>query len=359
MNSDKPMAGRLYFLDNIKLALIVLVIVHHAGQAYGPTDYWPIRSDGQWQPLGAFFDVNGAFFMGLFFMISAYFLPATVDRKGIGRLVADRIIRLGIPLIVMTIFVFGPITWAVDQPALGFWDYMVNYYIGQGDFELAHLWFLSLLLVFTSAYLMWGFMAGVDSSRIGHRDPPGHRLIWMTVAGLVLANAAIRFVFPVGEWVDLMPLLPIEPARMPQYALFFALGIIAARHNWLMTIDRRLGMIWLAIGLAAAGLRFLTPMPEPVWLIVEALIGVGLCVGLPVIGRELVDRDYARWTPWADTAFAAYLVHIIIVYLLQAGMEHVSTGPAFKFLAVSIAGVLLSFTLAAMLRRIPGFVRVL
>lgn len=27
---------RLYFIDNLKIALIMLVVAHHAGQAYGP-----------------------------------------------------------------------------------------------------------------------------------------------------------------------------------------------------------------------------------------------------------------------------------------------------------------------------------
>jgi peptidoglycan/LPS O-acetylase OafA/YrhL len=34
----------LYFLDNLRVALIVLVIAHHVGQAYGPTGgSWPIQ----------------------------------------------------------------------------------------------------------------------------------------------------------------------------------------------------------------------------------------------------------------------------------------------------------------------------
>ncbi|HOG46891.1 MAG TPA: hypothetical protein PLJ35_03290 [Anaerolineae bacterium] len=35
---------RLYYLDNLRVALTVLVIAHHVGQAYGPTGgYWPVQ----------------------------------------------------------------------------------------------------------------------------------------------------------------------------------------------------------------------------------------------------------------------------------------------------------------------------
>jgi len=34
----------LYYLDNLRVAVIILVIAHHVGQAYGPTGgWWPIQ----------------------------------------------------------------------------------------------------------------------------------------------------------------------------------------------------------------------------------------------------------------------------------------------------------------------------
>jgi glucan biosynthesis protein C len=33
-------AGRLYYLDNLRVSLTALVIAHHVGQAYGPTGGW-------------------------------------------------------------------------------------------------------------------------------------------------------------------------------------------------------------------------------------------------------------------------------------------------------------------------------
>lgn len=31
---------RLFYFDNLRIALTVLVIAHHTGQAYGPTGGW-------------------------------------------------------------------------------------------------------------------------------------------------------------------------------------------------------------------------------------------------------------------------------------------------------------------------------
>ena len=53
MTSDqeerKPMASlvpanRIFYLDNLRIVLTILVIAHHVGQAYGPTGgYWPVQ----------------------------------------------------------------------------------------------------------------------------------------------------------------------------------------------------------------------------------------------------------------------------------------------------------------------------
>jgi hypothetical protein len=32
--------SRLFFVDNLRVGLIALVVAHHAGQAYGPTGGW-------------------------------------------------------------------------------------------------------------------------------------------------------------------------------------------------------------------------------------------------------------------------------------------------------------------------------
>lgn len=69
---------RLYFLDNLKVFLTLLVIVHHAGQAYGPTGgFWEyISSLGESIPtLGRFFAVNAAFLWVFSFLFQGISCP--------------------------------------------------------------------------------------------------------------------------------------------------------------------------------------------------------------------------------------------------------------------------------------------
>lgn len=48
---------RIHFIDNIKIALIMLVVAHHAGQAYGPGGWWFHIDDESMNWLGKFFSI--------------------------------------------------------------------------------------------------------------------------------------------------------------------------------------------------------------------------------------------------------------------------------------------------------------
>ena len=79
-----------------------------------------------------FFSVNAAFFMGLFFLISGYFVPASYDKQGASIFVQKKLIRLGIPLLVM-----GGLLSVLS-----------------GKFEIGHMWYIESLLVFCLLYAL-------------------------------------------------------------------------------------------------------------------------------------------------------------------------------------------------------------
>ena len=125
--------SRLNYLDNLKVALTFLVILHHAGQAYGDGGEWgytPSNPEEVMPWIWHFFSTNAAFFMGLYFFISGYFIPGSYDRQSFGTFVRKKILRLGVPLLLMG----GLLTYAT------------------GKVEIAHMWFVESLLIFSFFY---------------------------------------------------------------------------------------------------------------------------------------------------------------------------------------------------------------
>ena len=78
--------------------------MHHAGQAYGDGGGWPYTpsNPAEFMPwIWHFFSTNAAFFMGLYFLISGYFVPRSFDKQGAKQFVHKKLLRLGIPLLFM------------------------------------------------------------------------------------------------------------------------------------------------------------------------------------------------------------------------------------------------------------------
>ncbi len=367
-------ATRLAFIDNIRVLLTLLVIAHHAAQPYGPTGgEWPVANATRAMMLGPFFAVNAAFFMGLFFLISGYFLPRAYDRKGAGAFLKDRLLRLGIPLLVTAFVLFGPITYLeyAEQGQLGFWQFFLRVYVGEWRVEVAHLWFLAHLLFYAVCYTLWR-QVGHHAPRANRADAaaPGHLAILMFALGLAIITFIVRIWYPVNRWVQFLGIIPAEFAHVPQYLSLFIIGIAAYRHDWFRKLPARTGMAWLWVGgLAAvaryaytlAGQNLLPSILAPggldwrslVWSTWEALICIGLCAGLLTLFREKVNRQGKLLRALSANAYAVYIIHVWIVVGLQFALADVSLHPLAKFAIVTLAGIPLCFLISPLIRKLP------
>ena len=104
--------SRLFYIDNLRIFLISLVVLHHLAITYGaPGGWYYNESQAEFPliiPMSMFVASNQAFFMGMFFFISALFVVPSLLRKGTNKYVTDRLIRLAIPLVVFY-FLLSPL----------------------------------------------------------------------------------------------------------------------------------------------------------------------------------------------------------------------------------------------------------
>ena len=369
------MGARLVFLDNLRVFLTILVVAHHAAQPYGPTGgAWPIFNPERAAILGAFFSVNAAFFMGLFFFISGYLLPAAYARKGARQFLLSRFRRLGIPLIFFSLIVFPLVLYRLQGASESFVAFILQAYIQPFRLEVAHLWFLVHLLVYAICYTLWQQIQRIgELSKVAPQNDvsvPGHPIIFVYLLGLTAATFIVRIVYPIDRWVQLFGLIPAEVAHLPQYASLFILGIVAQRYNWLRRMDTLQGAIWLGIGLTAAGLRYGYGIGRArhwlfdaiegggldwrsaLWSGWEATICVGLCIGLVTLFRKKLDFQDKILRILSDNAYMVYLIHLLLILYLQFMIDSISMDPLAKFGIVTLAGLPLCFGCSMLLRRL-------
>jgi glucans biosynthesis protein C len=91
----------------------------------------------------------------------------------------------------------------------------------------------------------------------------------------------------------------------------------------------------------------------------EAVVAVGLSVGLIIAFRELFDRSNRLLERMAAASFGAYILHPAIVVALQAVMTDVLLVAFAKFIVVSLLGTIAAFAVAHVAGRVPGIRAVL
>jgi hypothetical protein len=95
-------SDRLAYLDNLRTALVLLVVLHHVALVYGAFAPFYYQEPPFEEPLaflasGVFVLSNQAWFMGVLFLLAGYFTPSAFDRHGMRKFVNGRLVRLGDP----------------------------------------------------------------------------------------------------------------------------------------------------------------------------------------------------------------------------------------------------------------------
>lgn len=343
----------LYFLDNLRVTLIVLVIAHHVGQAYGPTGgYWPIMEAARSPVLGPFFTVNRSFFMSLFFMIAGYFTVMSVDKYGSKVFIKERFKRLGIPALVWMLMMIPLQVFVFSTPA---WP-----------LEAAHLWFLEHLLIFSVVYALWRLYSKPTSEFKSQADPPGYGRIVAFAFLLAIVSALVRIWFPIDRWVYLLGFIKVAFADVPRDLSFFVIGLVAYRQNWILRFPKKDGFVWLAVGVTLAvawyvyalvGRNFLhlsdiqIGIVYPIW---ESLLCCGMCIGLTVLFREYFNSQGNLRSILAKSQYASYIFHVPVVLLFQYLALGFDWSPFVKFAVVTLFSVPTTFLFSNWVRKPLG-----
>ena len=378
---EKP---RLFFIDNLRILLITLVMMIHLSITYGGEGGWYYR-DGQADTLSSILltwhnAVVQAFSMGLFFMIAGYFTPGSYDRKGPRQFLKDRLLRLGIPMLCYD-FIIGPlmayplIKVGAEESGGSYLDFLIRYYstfhIGTGP-----LWFVEALLIFAICYALWRAFVKAPSGAVQDETGlPGNLKIAVFILALAGVTFIVRIWLPVG-W-RFRP-LNLQFPFFPQYICMFIIGIVAYRRNWLTRIPDAMGRLWLCTAVV------MIVIVAPVLLILggaikgniapflgglhwqcfgytlwEQLTGVALIIGLPALFRKRLNRQGRPARAMAGSVYTAYIIHAPVVVLLTIAIRNISLYPLLKFAFAVLTAVPLCFALANVIRKLPLARRIL
>lgn len=373
--------NRMAYVDMVKFVLTILVIMVHAAVTYGGAGDWTYmdngRSDMMTQALLSIFVIySQSFFMSLFFFFAGYFTPASFERKGIAKFWKDRLVHLGIPMLLYT-FVLSRIPNylnAVDNYGVkaSFWQYSLNTFIREADG--GPTWFLFALLLFSLAYTL----VMVIKSRLSTKSVvtqqlkkvPGTLALVITATGMGLAMFLVGQFMPIAQSVAALGTFNLIIGFFPFYIVFYVAGILAYRNNWMAIFSSENLKVWKWVSI------FLVVF-MPMFIISTGALETGLdpytagfswksgvmclwlafsCVSFSLTLTAWMHKkiqENSRLTDFISTnTYAVYIIHPVILVAITALIRGFAIHPLGKFLLASAVSTLVCYLAANLLRKI-------
>ena len=394
--STHAVSGNYYLaIGYLRAFITLLVVAHHSVLAYHPYPparnatllaqprWWlafPILDPHTWTGWSLFNGFNDVFFMSLMFFLSGLFVQHSIERKGVGRFLRDRLLRLGLPFVVVaaiTPLAYYP-TYLITPAHNGLEGYW-QLWRALRTWPAGPAWFIWVLLVFDVAaaglfsfapkFIAW---LGQRVSRSSDR-PAMLYLIIAVVSAVTYIPMAIHF--GADSWSAFGPFF-FQTSRIFHYLAYFliAIGVGAtAMLRGLFARDGKLArhwplwttaMVFLYFALAAGFITMISGVGNPVpWGPLLGILWVlscaASCFGFMSLFARFATKRRAIFDSLTGNAYGMYLIHYVFVSWLQYTLLPASLSGFVKGVLVTLGTILLSWGTTAALRRIPAVARVI
>jgi surface polysaccharide O-acyltransferase-like enzyme len=378
--------GRITTLDHARTLITLLVVIHHSA-----VNYTHFGSGDKMRWLG--FDLvvlfNDSFFMACMFLISGLFVHGSLTRRGASNYLQHRSWRLGIPFLI-SIFVLMPIAY---------YPTFLRYHLpGTTDFNFFHFWWHTLTVgpwPSGPAWFLWVLLAlDIAAAALWALAPRMLKMFgllifslrdrpWTAFAAFLAASVVIyvpmRLLFGEASWLEPggYP-LPIQTSRILLYAGYFltgvGIGVVSLRAGILREEGElaRRWPVWLAFASLFYGAILLLVYVRHNWTadfdspplswevgysLAFALFSAAMTFTVLAVFPAFASSSMKLLDAMRPQAYGIFVTHYVFIIWLQYAVYDFAW-PAFVKFAIVFGGTLaLSWTVTALLRRIPVVAR--
>lgn len=230
------MKTRVYFLDNLRTFLILLVVILHAGMTYeqGFDAFWIVSDPTKWNPIALVRLYLDLFVMFMLFFISGYFIPHSLKHKSSWEFIQSKFKRIMIPWII-AVFTLIPaykvlFLFSRGIPQESWYSYF--HIFERTGTDLAFfannptqnwLWFLPVLFVFQVIYLGLA-KTNVLKIEISLKTAVVLTFVLGVIYSMIISEAGLK------GWTH-SPLIDFQNERLLVYFMSFLLGSLCKKLN--------------------------------------------------------------------------------------------------------------------------------
>lgn len=374
-NQDFGPQKKILYIDNIKVLLTILVVLHHTVIAYSSSKGWYYNEQtplmGARIPMTMFVSINQSFFMGYFFMLAAYLTSSSYSRKGAAKFIKDRLIRLGIPLLFYS-FILSPflsyLVYNFRKQQISYFEYLSKF---DSWIDLGVTWFVAALLLFTLIYSLIKKIFNLSLKKSLKAPQAITILLFAVVLGII--SFFVRIIFPVG-WV-LEP-VGFQLGHFPQYIALFIVGLLAAKNNWFDQLSEKTEKIlkrsiWfcLLFFLVFFVIKFKLNTPSSwfsgglhwqalLYAVWEQWIGISILTTLLIKGKKNWNISSKILSQLCRSSFCVYIFHPLVIIGFTLAIRNWNIDPAIKLLVIAPLIVLSSFIVGSLIVLMPGIKKI-
>jgi len=375
-NAKTQKPARLYYLDWLRVILILGVFLYHAVHPFDTAVDWHIKNAEQSDAVTVFLLLVYPWGIPLFFLVAGAGSKFALRRRNNRQYISERVTRLLIPFIVGSILL-TPLQEYLDALHKGTFQGSFLSFIPEMLAEVtsgnlltplvfsrwgSHLWFLAFLFSFS--------LLALPVFRWFERDSGQSFISWLGrlvekrgglllfVLPLVLARVLIQPYFPEDHgWLDFV-----------YYLLFFIFGYIfysddrflsaVRRDRWLLFAGGVIGLVAFGGVFAAYGDQFLEWWTETFvvpWSIILILAFTLMSWGwaLNALYLAMAYLNFSnKWLVYgSDTIMPFYLLHQPVIVVIAYFVVQWDAGILPKLLVVVISSFLITLGLVELLIR--------
>jgi peptidoglycan/LPS O-acetylase OafA/YrhL len=336
----------------------------------------PVLDHARWAGARILVGFNEITLMSLMFFLSGLFLWPSLNRKGAGHYLRDRVARLAVPFLasggLVAALAYYPTYLQASGPGAGVGGY-IHDWLTLNHWITGPAWFLLILFVYDIAAALlyaiwphWGERLGALAK--GAKQRP-LRFCLIVMACSAAAYLPLALVFGAYDWWH-VGFFWVQSSRALHYAVYFFLGAGAGAYGLragLVAPDGALARRWRWWGLAGLAsflivgnlLQYTVDKRLEATLAWGALADTGwvICCAILAFALMAVFVRFARRNrvldSFAANSYGMYLVHYVFITWTQYALLGVTLAPPLKALCVLVVAVSASWVIVAQLRRIP------
>lgn len=154
----KTKRSRVHYIDNLRWITVSLLIVYHAAIAYNTWGEANYIFFGEVKPIAMIVTLISPWFMPLMFLLAGVSSRYSLQKRGFGRFMRERALRLGIPFLFGILCIAPILSYIADVTHNGYEGGFLSHYgvfftrltdlTGyDGGFTMGHFWFIGVLII--------------------------------------------------------------------------------------------------------------------------------------------------------------------------------------------------------------------